>query len=556
MASTTGMGFWNDLSIPRKLSLMNLATTTVALFAASAGYSYLDYTSYREELKRTVRTAAEIISANSTAALSFNDPQAAQEILQTLSAEPHVVLGCIYDRVGAVFAVYKGKQRQGEACPLSPRHAAPRFAEGFLVHTRTVEIDGSPVGTLYLRAHLEALHQRLIFNAVTLALILLFAVALTAALLKPLRASISDPLRKLAATATRVSETQDYTLRAEHQHSDEIGVVVDRFNEMLERIGQRELELRYAKDGLQQKLEELKKAQRAGDELQKQVVQASRRAGMAEVAASVLHNVGNVLTSINVSSDLAVASVRRWPVEDVQKVAALLEQHAADSTNYLAVDKRGQRIPGFLQQLGTHFQEQRKNVLGELESLSKNIEHIKGIIGMQQNLARAGGLEEPVKLHEVMDQAVAINAAALERHRIEVIRRYEQVAPVILDRHQVLQILVNLLSNAKHAINSWHNPNRTVTVEAGMVEGRTDRVFLRVSDTGVGIAAERLQRLFTQGYTTRPGGHGLGLHSGASSARLMGGSLTAESGGEGCGATFTLELPARFAEASVWPQVQ
>jgi two-component system, LuxR family, sensor kinase FixL len=285
--------------------------------------------------------------------------------------------------------------------------------------------------------------------------------------------------------------------------------------------------------------------------LQQQLMEASRRAGMADVAASVLHNVGNVLNSVNVTTNLVASTLRKSPLGDLGRIATMMQEHAAALGDYLTHDPKGQQIPGYLAKLAEYLAHEQATMLQELTALGKNIEHIKQIISMQQSLARFGGVQEPVTLTELMEQALAINLAALERQQIEVVREYAALPLVLVDRHQVLQILVNLISNALHAMRAWPERQHVLTLRVGLAEGMEGWVRLQVHDTGVGIKPEHLTRIFAQGFTTRQEGHGFGLHSSALTAKIMGGALRADSPGEGHGATFSLDLPVKYVEGQV-----
>lgn len=184
----------------------------------------------------------------------------------------------------------------------------------------------------------------------------------------------------------------------------------------------------------------------------------------------------------------------------------------------------------------------RRNLQDEVKSLIKQIDHVKTIVALQQDYARSSSLTENLDPVEVMEDAVQINRAAYERHGINLVRQYETPPPVFADRHKVLQILINLLSNAKYALAAAAAEDRRVVLRIHRVDG--DRVRFEVADTGVGIAPENLERVFTLGFTTRAGGHGFGLHSGANAAKEMGGQLFVISKGLNEGATFILELPA------------
>jgi len=167
---------------------------------------------------------------------------------------------------------------------------------------------------------------------------------------------------------------------------------------------------------------------------------------------------------------------------------------------------------------------------------------MKEIVLMQQDYARLSGRTEKLDVASLLDDALQINESAFTRHRIRVIKHIENAPPVLAERGKVLQILVNLIRNAKHALDEGREQDRVLTLT--IMKNGGDRVKIGVQDNGVGIAAEILPRICTYGFTTRANGHGFGLHSGANAARDMGGSLIVASAGVGMGATFTLELPA------------
>jgi two-component system NtrC family sensor kinase len=175
-------------------------------------------------------------------------------------------------------------------------------------------------------------------------------------------------------------------------------------------------------------------------------------------------------------------------------------------------------------------------------SVGQHIEHIKEIVAMQQSYAKVSGVCEDLAPAGLVEDALRMNAAAFDRHHIEVTREFaDGTPPVRVDRHKVLQILINLLRNAKYAMEAQSGQAKRLVVRVGMAA--PDRVGITVSDNGVGIDPDHLTRIFSHGFTTKKDGHGFGLHSGANAAKEMGGALIAHSDGPGKGAEFTLELP-------------
>jgi len=269
--------------------------------------------------------------------------------------------------------------------------------------------------------------------------------------------------------------------------------------------------------------------------------EVSRQAGMAEVATGVLHNVGNVLNSVNVSASLVMDSVKQSKVANVGKTAELLREHEADLPAFLTGDPRGRKVVGYLGQLAELLVAEQASNIRELDDLTRHVEHIKDIVAMQQHYAKFVGVSEVVKVTDLVEDALLLNAGALARHDIQLTRDYAP-EPILItvEKHKVLQILINLIGNAKYACDESGRRDKRMTLS---VTRDTTCARISVADNGVGIAPENLRRIFTYGFTTRKDGHGFGLHSGAIAAKEMNGALLVRSEGSGRGSVFTLELP-------------
>ncbi len=198
-------------------------------------------------------------------------------------------------------------------------------------------------------------------------------------------------------------------------------------------------------------------------------------------------------------------------------------------------------MPGYLTQLSKELSSEQQTAIMELQSLRQNIEHIKEVVAMQQGYAKASGVVEIHEVTDLLEDAMRINDSAMNRHKVKIARNFADVPPVSTDKHKLLQILINLIRNARYACADSGKDEKQITLKVANGDGR---VKISVSDNGVGIAPENLTRIFNHGFTTRKDGHGFGLHSGAIAARELGGVLMASSEGIGRGATFTLELPA------------
>ena len=283
-------------------------------------------------------------------------------------------------------------------------------------------------------------------------------------------------------------------------------------------------------------------AEREREELNRQLFKVSRQAGMAEVATNVLHNVGNVLNSVNISASEVSRKVRALRVADLTQVSDLVNEHSERLGEFVEQDERGKLLPQFLEQTSQHMTGEQANIMDELNSLARNIEHIKRVVSTQQANAKTSGLIEELSLESLAEDALRINSERLERAGVEIIRDWDELPKIHTDRHLILQILVNVISNAKHALIASDTEDKTLIVRIITDEIR-NRVRVEVIDNGSGIAPDNLTRIFQHGFTTRKDGHGFGLHSCSLAAKRLGGTLQATSEGPGKGATFALDLP-------------
>lgn len=350
----------------------------------------------------------------------------------------------------------------------------------------------------------------LMFSAVADATL---GLAILLGLLFILNVVVLKPVRALTDHAVRTGQDENFRAKFGVDRKDEIGTLGREFDEMMA------------------KLEQARSA----------LVDTARTAGMSEIATGILHNVGNVLNSVNISTSLVSQRVDGLCIDDLERLAEVLEEHKDDLAGFLESDPRGQHIQPFLSALVEQLGEEQRTIRGEIASLSDGIDHICELIKSQQSLAKGTRLIEVTDLAERMDEALRITQRALGVDpELVVVRRYDDVPEVELDRHKLLEILVNLMQNARQAMQSYSG-TRELVLEVSRLDDR--HVTLAVTDSGIGIDSEHLTKVFAMGFTTREEGHGFGLHSSANSAKEMGGSLRAESEGLGKGARFVLELP-------------
>lgn len=329
--------------------------------------------------------------------------------------------------------------------------------------------------------------------------------------------------------ATQALASGNLKHRIDDLGSDELGQLATHFNEMAE---------------------QLRCQRNAMEKMQRELMNASRQTGMAEIATSVLHNVGNVLNSASVAATVSMDGIRRFKIGELAPVVKMLNDHPSDIAEYLGAQNRGVQLAKYMSELEKCLNQERESVTAELNALSDSLDHIKSIIVKQQQYARYVGVVERVDIAEAIDDALKMDGMTA-RSNIRVVQQFADVDPIATDRHRLMEILLNLLSNARHAIQDARPSDPRITLR---IESDERHVRIALSDNGIGIKPTDLPKIFAYGFTTKPKGHGFGLHGSALAAKGLGGTLTASSAGAGRGATFVIEIP-RVAEVPSDPTV-
>lgn len=302
-------------------------------------------------------------------------------------------------------------------------------------------------------------------------------------------------------------------------------------------------QLQTANERLEQRVEE---RTRELLEAERELIDAARMAGMAEIATNVLHNVGNVLNSVNVSAELITRKLSTSKTLGLGKAVKMINEHAEDLGQFMTHDEKGKLLPLYFNQLVGSIAAEQSSIVDELAQLTKSIDHIKDIVATQQAYAGAARLVEPLNVVDLFEDALRMNSGALNRHHVTVTKDYQATPTIIGDKHRLLLILINLISNAKYALSKVSDHERHMTLGVRIIDNAT--LCFSVKDEGEGIAAENMTRIFNHGFTTRKEGHGFGLHSCALAAVEMNGHLRVHSDGPGRGAVFTLEIPLETAQ--------
>ncbi|MGE3166867.1 MAG: CHASE4 domain-containing protein [Planctomycetota bacterium] len=329
-----------------------------------------------------------------------------------------------------------------------------------------------------------------------------------------LRKLILGPLEQMTAKAVQIGHTGDLTQRIGfHRRADEIGVLAREFDGMIERLG----------------------------ETRAKLLETSRAAGMTDVAVGVLHNLGNVLNSVNVSTIALAERLQRSQIAGLKKLSELLHAHRGDLARFLTNDDRGRNVPEYLQQLSSALHDEHRSALVELRQLKTSIDHMNQVVQSQHAFTSRSSHREPTDLRQLVANALTIMEAALQRHGIHISADLAQTPMVEMDAAKCLQLVINLISNAKDALGAQSKGDKELRVRLSNQDD--EHALIEVADNGVGIAPENLPLLFRNGFTTKSRGRGFGLHYSALAARELGGELTAHSDGPGQGARFRLSLP-------------
>ena len=474
---------------------------------------------FSDLLTTKAERSVRMVAAELDVPLGADDRGLIERALAHLTEDPDFAYVGVRDARGQI--VFARGELPAQAFAGHP--GAARRGDGEISAFAPIRLDGLPLGDVALAYRTDRVDNiRTWAQRIALAVAAVWLAALLYSIGLARRAVA--PLRAMMMFSRRVAGGE-LAARLDGAARGELGELRDYLNQMTADLERGEAD-RLA-------------AARQAETLQRELMTVSRMAGMAEVATGVLHNVGNVLNSLNTSVTVIRDQVARSRVSGLTRSIALVEAYPGGLPAFLTTDK-GKILPTYLASVSRQLGEENDRILAELTAVGRNVDHIKAIVAMQQSYARPIGLREPVALDALIDDALALGESSFARHGIEVIKDYADAPRLVTDRHKVLQVLINLISNARHALKDRAGPPHRLTVRARLIEGE---VAVTVEDTGIGISADHMDQIFQHGFTTKPGGHGFGLHASANAARELGGRLTATSDGVDRGAAFTLWLP-------------
>ncbi|KTD24620.1 MULTISPECIES: two-component system sensor histidine kinase NtrB [Legionella] len=286
---------------------------------------------------------------------------------------------------------------------------------------------------------------------------------------------------------------------------------------------------------------ERKKIEKTLAELNQKLLLSARQAGMAEVANAVLHNLGNVLTSISVSMECLRDKSRHFQfIKNILRINQLIRDHALDLSEFLSTDKMGKKIPEYLAQFSQLLEDEYNEITREIQNIHSLLKLAIEIISKQEAISGSAMLVENVSVEAILESAIKI-ADLGKIEKLIITKKIDQIPLVATDQNKLLQILINLIMNGKEALLEVDTPHKKIIISAK--KHRNQHIQISVRDNGSGILPENLRHIFSFGFSTKEKGHGYGLHNSALLAKELGGSLKVTSAGVGMGATFTLTLP-------------
>lgn len=574
---------YKNLSIKGKLLTVYIIITGMALASAFVIITSINIKSSKENIISGLNVVGEIVADRCAAPLAFSDVQSANSNLRALSSHPSIVYACIRTTDNEEFSEYNFDDKEMFKCEEYNESRQLIASDDHVDIYKPIMLEGQPIGVLQIKARLSELTERVI-KSIKISLLVFFGLMLVAVLVSGRVINlITEPILRLKDLAQSVTMNQDYTLRANKTSEDEVGVLVGEFNNMLDQIQERDDSLIKEKEKAERSADEarrnasetekmyleleveIKERSRVEDELgdlsetledkvfertaelkdlNEKIGGIARSAGMAEVASGVLHNVGNVLNSVNVSASVIREQVRKSKVDNLARVVEMIEDNKDNIAEFISVDPKGKQIPKFLVLLSEQLGEEKKIMYKELDDLSKSIDHIKSVISMQQSYASSAGLREQTSITDLVEDAIKINMQGIQRHGIKIEKIFADIPLLYMDKHKAMQVIINLISNARNALVDVDNKSKDrESIMTITVKKENNMISIEVKDNGVGIEHDDIQHLFEYGFKKRRDGHGFGLHHSAIVANELGGSISVNSDGLGKGASFKLTIP-------------
>ncbi|HTE49508.1 MAG TPA: ATP-binding protein [Kofleriaceae bacterium] len=464
----------------------------------------------RAQAEFAARTMTQVMASAIAPALEFDDSANATRLLTHLASSPDVKFAVVLGDASERFAAWHPEHIPAELSP-----AANAVDGALLITSAPIVGRAGGRGTLYIGQSLQRLleDRDAAREAVVSAAIVVLAIGLVICAL--LATALVRPLERLTTIARDIARGAKPPRITAISGGREVLEMTRALGTMLDRV----------------------------HDANRQLVEASRHAGMAEVATGVLHNVGNILTSINVGIAGLAERAAALPADRLRRAGQLLAAGQVDGT---IEPRKLDAGVCYLGAVADQLAADRDQLLADVGALRGHVDHVNRVVAMQNAFARTGDVNEEVELATLIDEALALGCPDAERRGLTITCAVEPARRIMTDRHRVLQIAVNLLANARDSVIA-HRQRLAPDAALGQitVRARVDDGWLglAIDDDGGGIAPETLSRIFAAGFTTKVKGHGYGLHSSALAAEHLRGTLRCNSAGIDRGASFVLRIP-------------
>jgi signal transduction histidine kinase len=432
------MNWIRNLPIRSKIILIIMVTSGAALLTASVAWITYDVVQARLQLEQTVRTISAIIADNTTASLTFKDPESATDTLDALKAEPFFVAACVYGDEG-VFATFVKSAE--EHCPASAPQDGSTYGDDYLGVTTPILLEGKPIGRVYIRTTLDPVNARLNLELATVGTILIATALFAFVLSSWLQRFISRPILSLARTAHAVSEKQDYSLRAVQEYDDELGMLVKSFNGMLAQIQARDQDLLQAKEALEKRVSE-----RTAELAERNTELAASNRELDDFAYIASHDL-------------------KEPLRGMHNYSNFLLEDYADKLDEEGIER-----------------------LRTLVRLSQRMEHLINSLLEYSRVGRVDLAMESVNLNEIL--ADVVDSLQIQLTENNVTLRIPRPLPrVICDRVRVGEVFQNLITNGMK-----YNDRSEKWIEIGYTDGKPPVFYVR--DNGIGISPKHQDSIF------------------------------------------------------------
>ncbi|MGL1935468.1 MAG: ATP-binding protein [Fibrobacterales bacterium] len=533
------MSRFATLSIKSKIVLIIVVVSFIVISITTTIISYVHMSDYKENLLHHSQIKAKLVGEYCITALSFNYPKRAEEILEKLKNDPSIIQADIYHSDLTPFASYP-ESENNHSYDARYTEAYAEFDGDTLNTYQPIAFNNEVYGYIHLQ-NFTSMSSKL-RDQITMILILFAGVMLFALFIaRALQSIISNPIISLSNIAHLISTNHDYSIRVKKVNSDEIGELFDNFNTLLSETEHKEIERNEAIRALQEHKETLEtKVKERTDTLmstQKELIDNAHKAGMADIASGALHNVGNILNSIKTSASLILEFHNNSGFSRFKQANTLLRDNFDTIEDFIIHDPKGKKLLMYYLEIEKMQESSEEQINSHIHRLIDKVNSSVDVIHAQQSYASATSLTEMYSVSEIIEDGLAMESSSIDKHGISIVKNYYPVPDVPIQRTKLIHIIINLINNAKEAMEEIPRTERTLSIE---VVDQGSEITITVSDSGHGISPENLNNIFSHGFTTKEQGHGFGLHSCANYMTEMGGRMSVSSGKVLPGATFTL----------------